>query len=107
MAETILLMDRSLSSTVSKYKKEKSVVSEKAASSLDYVNTAARKLDLNDTVMSSVDQTLQVVNQGIEHNFERFYHPIVIVIKNGKTINFTTRDSGIIGHLIFLNIVVL
>jgi len=66
MAETILLMDRSLSSTVSKYKKEKSVVSEKAASSLDYVNTAARKLDLNDTVMSSVDQTLQVVNQGID-----------------------------------------
>ena len=66
MAETILLMDRSLSSTVSKYKKEKSVVSERAASSLDYVNTAARKLDLNDTVMSSVDQTLQVVNQGIE-----------------------------------------
>lgn len=66
MAETILLMDKSLSSTVKKYKKEKSMVSERAASSLDYVNEAAKKLELNDTIMSSVDQTLQVVNQGIK-----------------------------------------
>ena len=64
MAETILLMDKSLSSTVNKYKKEKSVVSARTVSSLEYINEAAKKLELNETVMSSVDQTLQVVNQG-------------------------------------------
>ena len=65
MADTIVLMDKSLSSTVKKYKKEKAVVTDKAASSLDFLSEAAKLVDLNDTSMSSVDQTLQVVNEGM------------------------------------------
>lgn len=64
MADTIILMDKSLSSTVSKYKKEKAVVTDKTTSSFEYLNEAAKRVELNDTTMSSVDQTLQVVNQG-------------------------------------------
>lgn len=66
MGETIVLMDKSLSSTVSKYKKEKSLVTEKATSSFDYLKEASRKVELNETIMSTVDQTLQVVNQGMQ-----------------------------------------
>ena len=65
MAETVLLMDKSLTSTVNKYKKEKSMVTEKTASSIEYLHEAANKVELNETTMSSVEQTLQVVNQGI------------------------------------------
>eukprot|EP00795_Rhopilema_esculentum_P013039 gene13039-3814_t len=66
MADTIVLMDKSLSSTVKKYKKEKAVVTDKAASSIDFLGEAAKLVDLNETSMSSVDQTLQVVNEGID-----------------------------------------
>ena len=64
MADTVIQMDKSLTSTIKKYKKEKTLVSAKASSSLEYLNDAAKKIELNDTSLSAVDQTLQVVNQG-------------------------------------------
>ena len=74
MAETISLMDKSLTSTVKRYKKEKSIVSGKSASSLEYLAEAAKKVQLNDTSLSAIDQTLQVVNQG--------KHLLVIIFEN-------------------------
>eukprot|EP00794_Sanderia_malayensis_P016891 gene16891-18597_t len=66
MADTIILMDKSLSTTVKKYKKEKGSVTEKSTLSLEFLAEAAKKVQLNDTTLSAVDQTLQVVNQGID-----------------------------------------
>ena len=82
MADTVIQMDKSLTSTIKKYKKEKTLVSAKASSSLEYLNDAAKKIELNDTSLSAVDQTLQVVNQGTP-----------FVTWRGCMYNFCTRDE--------------
>ncbi len=64
MAETINIMDKSLTTTVKRYKHEKRTVSDKSTSSLEFLAEAAKKVQLNDTTLSAVDNTLQVVNQG-------------------------------------------